>query len=287
MKFDFSIIIPTKNEEKNIEKCLKSILCQTQRRIEILIVDSLSSDKTILLIKNLIKKKRNDVHIRIIKKNCPAEKAMAYGIHKSKGEIISFLGADDRLYNQNTLRYVNKKLDSKKFEILYGSYQIIDEEDNPIKIIKSVKFDRDFILNKENYICATSLFFKKTIFNKVKKSLDDGYDFAFILKYSKHIKFLKTGKILSMFKIHEMSNSTNFYKNLINIKKDYFISKKYGGKFLNNYHRRYLIIKILSNLNLLWIAELKRKFSLKKLLNRNINFKKNSKDVKDRILQKV
>ena len=57
MKFDFSIIIPTKNEEKNIEKCLKSILCQTQRRIEILIVDSLSSDKTILLIKNLIKKK--------------------------------------------------------------------------------------------------------------------------------------------------------------------------------------------------------------------------------------
>ena len=149
MKFDFSIIIPTKNEEKNIEKCLKSILCQTQRRIEILIVDSLSSDKTILLIKNLIKKKRNDVHIRIIKKNCPAEKAMAYGIHKSKGEIISFLGADDRLYNQNTLRYVNKKLDSKKFEILYGSYQIIDEEDNPIKIIKSVKFDRDFILNKD------------------------------------------------------------------------------------------------------------------------------------------
>jgi len=74
---------------------------------------------------------------------------MAYGIHKSKGEIISFLGADDRLYNQNTLRYVNKKLDSKKFEIFYGSYQIIDEEDNPIKIIKSVKFDRDFILNKD------------------------------------------------------------------------------------------------------------------------------------------
>ena len=42
-----------------------------------------------------------------------------------------------------------------------------------------------------------------------------------------------------------MSNSGNFYKNIINIKKDYEISKKYGGELFNIYHKRFIIINTL------------------------------------------
>ena len=52
--FDFSIIIPTKNEEKNILSCLNSIFCQTQKNIEIVIIDSFSKDKTISLVKKYL-----------------------------------------------------------------------------------------------------------------------------------------------------------------------------------------------------------------------------------------
>ena len=84
--FDFSIIIPTKNEEKNILSCLNSIFSQTQKNIEIVIIDSFSKDKTISLVKKYLKmKKRKDIKINIINRNLPAEKAIAYGIHHSRG----------------------------------------------------------------------------------------------------------------------------------------------------------------------------------------------------------
>ena len=46
--------------------------------------------------------------------NLPAEKAIAYGIHKSRGDIISFLGADDRLFNSQSLDIVKKLFNKKK-----------------------------------------------------------------------------------------------------------------------------------------------------------------------------
>ena len=286
--FDFSIIIPTKNEEKNILSCLNSIFSQTQKNIEIVIIDSFSKDKTISLVKKYLKiKKRKDIKLNIINRNLPAEKAIAYGIHHSRGNIISFLGADDRLYNEQTLSNIKKIFKNINNEILYGSYLIINDDEKIVRKVISKKFDRNYLLNKENYICATSLFFKKSIFTKINKSVEDGYDFAFILKFSQKFEFFRTKMILSKFKIHPMSNSGNFYKNLINIEKDYFISKKYGGRFFNNYHLRYLIVKILKFFNLIWLAELKRRFSMSNLLKKNVDFKNNSEEVRDRVSQKI
>ena len=61
MKFNFSIVIPTKNEERNIIKCINSIFNQKQKKIEILIIDSFSNDKTIFLLKGLINKKKEKI----------------------------------------------------------------------------------------------------------------------------------------------------------------------------------------------------------------------------------
>ena len=197
------------------------------------------------------------------------------------------MGADDRLYNEQTLSNIKKIFKNINNEILYGSYLIINDDEKIVRKVISKKFDRNYLLNKENYICATSLFFKKSIFTKINKSVEDGYDFAFILKFSQKFEFFRTKMILSKFKIHPMSNSGNFYKNLINIEKDYFISKKYGGRFFNNYHLRYLIVKILKFFNLIWLAELKRRFSMSNLLKKNVDFKNNSEEVRDRVSQKI
>lgn len=282
---DFSIVIPTKNEEKNIKKCLESIFSQKNLRIEILIIDGYSSDKTIVITKEI--KKNKNIIIKNIFFKGPAEKAIAKGIHLAKGKYIVFLGADDRLYSYKTLYEVNKIFKNKDIDIIYGGYQLIKPNEKKIKNIIPGEIDYKKILNAENYICATSLYFRNSIFNKVKKSNDDGYDFAFILKTFDKFKVYKTTKILSKFKIHPMSNSGNFYKNLKNIEKDWEISKKYGGYFFNNYHRRLLIIKILSFFNLLHLAEYKRKLSWKKMIGSDVNFKKDSKEVSFRLKQKV
>lgn len=284
----FSIVIPTKNSAEKITPCLNSIFLQNKNiNIELVCVDANSSDQTIRILKDFENKNKKNIKFMYLNNSESAESATALGIHAATGEYVSFLGSDDRLYNQNTLGDVQKIFQKEKCDILYGSYELINSDEKKIKEVIVEEFDYQKILNKKNYICATSLFFKRSIFNKIEKNQDDGYDYAFILKTFKKFKIKKTRKILSKFQLHEMSNSGNFYKNIINIEKDWKISKKYGGSFFNNYHLRYIIIKFLKFTKLLWLAEMRRKNNWRKLLDRNINFNKNSESVKERIAQKL
>ena len=81
-----SIIIRTKNEEQWIEMCIRKILEQSYKNIEIIIVDNNSTDKTL---QKIIKYKIKTIKI---KKFLPG-KAINLGIKKSKGEIIVCLSA--------------------------------------------------------------------------------------------------------------------------------------------------------------------------------------------------
>ena len=76
------------------------------------------------------------------------------------------MGADDRLYNEQTLSNIKKIFKNINNEILYGSYLIINDDEKVVRKVISKKFDRNYLLNKENYICATSLFFKKVFLLK-------------------------------------------------------------------------------------------------------------------------
>jgi hypothetical protein len=179
------------------------------------------------------------------------------------------------------LLQVKKIFEKKKCDILYGSHQLINSSDKFLKTIVSQKFDYNRLLNKQNYICITSLYFKNIIFRKVKKDPDDGFDFAFILKTSKIFNYHQTKKILSKFMIHEMSNSGNFYTNLSNFAINWKISRRYGGHLFNNWHRRYILVKILTYCKLLWVAKLIKIFRWKYLLKINAKFNKNFKQTEN------
>jgi len=85
-----SVIIPAYNAEKYIEKSINSILNQTYKSFEIIIVDDGSTDSTIQLLQKYSK------DIRLIKqKNAGASAARNTAINVAHGEYISFLDADD------------------------------------------------------------------------------------------------------------------------------------------------------------------------------------------------
>lgn len=87
-----SVIIPFYNEEKYIKNAVMSIVNQTYKNLEILLIDDGSTDNSISIIKDI-----KDERIRIIecKKNIGRPAARNFGIGESKGEFIAMMDADD------------------------------------------------------------------------------------------------------------------------------------------------------------------------------------------------
>jgi glycosyltransferase involved in cell wall biosynthesis len=112
-----SIIIATFNSGKHLEKCLKSIFKQNYTNYEIIIIDNLSNDKTIKIIKKYHKK----IDLWISEKDKGIFDAMNKGIKQSNGKIISILNSDDIFY-PNALFIVNKYFsENKKIDYLFGT----------------------------------------------------------------------------------------------------------------------------------------------------------------------
>lgn len=81
-----SVIITTKNEEKNIEKCILSVQNQTYKNIELILVDNFSEDKTIEIAKKHALKVFSKGNERSAQRN--------YGAHIATGKYLMYLDAD-------------------------------------------------------------------------------------------------------------------------------------------------------------------------------------------------
>ena len=87
-----SVIVPVYNVEKYIIKCIDSIVNQTLKDIEIIVVNDGTKDNSI----KLIEENFNDDRIKIFnKKNGGAASAKNYGIEKATGEFLFFVDGDD------------------------------------------------------------------------------------------------------------------------------------------------------------------------------------------------
>lgn len=93
-----SIIIPSYNEEKNISRCLESVLNQTFTDFEVLCVDDGSTDKTFDIIKKYSEKDSRIIPLKNPEKGVSS--ARNFGIDKSKGEYIGFVDSDDFIQPQ-------------------------------------------------------------------------------------------------------------------------------------------------------------------------------------------
>ncbi len=89
-----SIIVPFYNVENYIEKCLQSLVNQTLKDIEILLVNDGSQDKSEAIAKQFVEKYPNKI-VYLTKENGGLSDARNYAIPYAKGEYIAFLDSDD------------------------------------------------------------------------------------------------------------------------------------------------------------------------------------------------
>ena len=137
-----SIIIAAYNIEDYINRCLNSIVNQSFKDIEIIVVNDGSTDNTINIINNFAK---NDVRIKVIdKKNGGLIEARKSGLARASGEYILFLDGDDWLHIE-AIEKLYKEAKKDNFDIvLYNFYLAYDngklEEKNSFEeVVKKEK----------------------------------------------------------------------------------------------------------------------------------------------------
>lgn len=89
-----SVVMSVFNEEKNITKCIESVMRQSFKNYEFLIFDDNSNDSTKKILKKFIKKNKK-IKCHFSKKNLGLTKALNFLIKKSKGKYIARIDGDD------------------------------------------------------------------------------------------------------------------------------------------------------------------------------------------------
>ena len=121
----FSIITVTYNAEKVLEDTIQSVIFQTYRNVEYIIVDGASKDHTLEIV--------NKYHNRINKVISEPDKglydAMNKGILLATGDYLCFLNAGDKFHDSDTLQKIVHTLKGQELpDVIYGETAIVDEE---------------------------------------------------------------------------------------------------------------------------------------------------------------
>ena len=155
-----SIITVCKNPGFSIAETVNSVVTQSFKDYEYIVVDSLSSDGTTEYLQNLHSKKK--INKLIIEKDQGIYQAINKGINAAEGDYIGIIHAGDT-YRKKIFELLNPHFNGKT-DILYGSAHIIHEKD--ISYV-NLKKNSHWELKKRNSIIHTSTFVKKSLYQEI------------------------------------------------------------------------------------------------------------------------
>lgn len=126
-----SIIIPVYHVEEYLAECLDSVLGQTYRDLEIILVDDGSADACPAICDEYAGKDERIIVIH--QQNQGLSGARNAGLDVAKGEYVTFLDADDRYTSSEVLEKMHAQMVEQKADILFSKYRRINEAGKPLE----------------------------------------------------------------------------------------------------------------------------------------------------------
>jgi glycosyltransferase involved in cell wall biosynthesis len=238
-----SVITITFNSEKTLERTIKSVINQTYKNLEYIIIDGGSTDKTI----DIINKYKDKINIVVSEPDNGIYDAFNKGIRKSSGEIISILNSDD-WYESNTLKEVeglSKKINHSEYIICTKFRRWFNNKqysEIPLKI--KTRNKRNIFVDLGVGHPAT--FVSKSVYTKIGM-YDVNYkisaDSEFLLRsYFSGILFIELNETLVNMQDGGISNSPKFLRAKLKERKS--IRNQYMSIYKNNCFFMYEFIKL-------------------------------------------
>lgn len=210
-----SIIIPTYNRAEFLPRSINSVINQTYKNWELIIVDDRSTDNTLQLVKKYAEKDKRIKYIKNTHKKGPAG-AKNQGIEIAKGELLAFLDSDDEWLKDKLDIQINYLLRNPQIKLVGSdSWIILNKQKtkfserfdsinlNKQAVIETIIKDFDLWMQTSTIIAYREIFKKLGLFRenlircedvemwlKISRKFDIGYiDSQLINYYSADIKF--------------------------------------------------------------------------------------------------
>lgn len=208
-----SIIMPAYNCEKYVVEAINSVLAQTYRNWELLVLDDGSKDNTLQIIEEFSQK---DSRIKALHngKNMGVSDTRNSGIEIASGDWIAFLDSDD-MWEPVKLEKQFEIVEKKAAEFLFTGSSYINEEGEPFKGIFEVPEKVTYKkLRNQNVISCSSVLVKKKYFENIKMEKDEMHeDFAVWLRILKFgVTAYGVNEPLLIYRISRNSKSGNKMK---------------------------------------------------------------------------
>lgn len=203
-----TIIVPVYNSERYLVKCIESLLSQTYKNIEVLLINDASTDNSLRICKEYEGKYK---HITVIDLDVNHGQAYARnkGLDNACGKYICFVDSDDYL-NPLTIAAFHKEMEKENYDFVQISnavvdtkYKILREAKTPTKVIKgSYNILESYV--KHNPELITSGVWDKCFRRSVIEDLrmDEGYyyeDGIYILRVIEKASYIKVSSFIGYY----------------------------------------------------------------------------------------
>jgi glycosyltransferase involved in cell wall biosynthesis len=180
-----SIIICTYNRANYLNKCIESILAQTNKNWELIIVDDGSNDNTFEVINEYLK---NHSMIRYVKhKNIKLALSRNIGLLLSSGMYITFLDSDDTFKENHIQSRLDFMTQNPNIDLIYGGVELSEE------IFVADYYNPNELINVEKCVLGSTFFGKRNVFFELAgyNNLNYGEDTEFLERAEKQFNVFK------------------------------------------------------------------------------------------------
>ncbi len=229
-----SVIIPAYKAEKFLPETLESVINQTYKNLEIIVVDDGSPTHMEPVVKPYMEK---DSRIKFYRKeNGGVSSARNFGFEKSSGDFIVFLDSDDIMLPENIEKKVQALINTTQdYGFAHSAVEVIDETSKRTGIIKQGKggyvFIDEILWKKNSPIAArcANLLYKREVFNKIglfNINLSTAADQELTFRLTKYYKGIYIPEVLILYRIH----SNNMHSDISLMERDHILAYKTAEK---------------------------------------------------------
>ena len=207
-----SIITPTYNREAFLPAAIESVLAQSYKEFELIIVDDGSTDNSRELINAYADK---DPRVKYLyQENQRQSVARNYALSIAKGDFICFLDSDNYWPHDKLEKSLKAFEQHPEADIVYGDCITIDEQGNELHRNNMRRYSGNIaaLLLKDNFVSMNTTMTRRKCFNEMggmsgKRRVADDYDLW--LKFSARYRFQYIPEFLAYYRVMENQISSN------------------------------------------------------------------------------